>query len=105
MKAFSLRSLTRWALERTALAMKDDTRPIDGACGCYACRRFSRTYIRHLFAAGEMLGPILVSLHNVWYYMHLMKRIRDAVREGSFAGFRRDFVARYALAGPGKDGD
>ncbi len=57
-------------------------RPLDETCGCYACRHFSRGYLRHLFLADEMLGPILVSLHNVAYYQALMARIREALAGG-----------------------
>ncbi len=76
--------------------------PLDGACGCYTCRRFSKGYLRHLIIAGEMLGPILVSLHNLHYYQELMARIRRAIRSGCFG----EWVARFrqspeARSGPG----
>lgn len=61
-----------------------DTRPLDESCDCYACRHFSRGYLRHLFLADEMLGPILVSLHNIAYYLRFMARIRSAIADGSF---------------------
>ena len=66
-----------------------DSRPIDEACDCYACRHFSRGAIRHYFFAGEMLGPILVSVHNIRFYQKLMADIRSAIGEGRFAEFRR----------------
>ena len=56
-----------------------DGRPIDADCGCYACKHFSRAYLRHLFLAGEMLGPILVSLHNIAYYHRWMRCIRSGI--------------------------
>jgi len=65
--------------------------PLDGSCGCYTCRRFSRAYLRHLFVCGEMLGPILVSLHNLYYYQGLMAQIRQAIREGRFAAWLEQF--------------
>jgi queuine tRNA-ribosyltransferase len=59
-----------------------DGRPLDPACACYACRSFSRAYIRHLFIANEMLAPRLLSLHNIAFYQALMVRIRAAIRVG-----------------------
>jgi len=66
---------------------KSDDRPLEGGCPCYTCGRFSRAYLRHLFLADEMLGPILVSLHNIAYYHRLMRRIRDTILDGSFQAF------------------
>ena len=62
-------------------ALIEDRRPIEEDCPCPACRH-SRSYLRHLFLAGEMLGPILVSLHNLTMYARLMRRLRDAVLAG-----------------------
>ncbi len=64
-------------------AHRTDPRPIEEGCDCLACRRFSRAYLRHLFLAGEMLGPILASIHNVAYLHRLTGRIREAIRGGS----------------------
>ncbi len=58
--------------------------PLDDGCRCYTCGRFSKAYLRHLFVAGEMLGPILVSLHNLHYYQVLMAKMRQAIRAGRF---------------------
>jgi queuine tRNA-ribosyltransferase len=66
-----------------------DTGPIEAGCDCYACTRFSRGSIRHFFFAGEMLGPILVSLHNMRFYQRLMTDIRTAIRDGRFEEFRK----------------
>ena len=63
---------------------KTDNRPLEDGCNCPACARFSRAYLRHLFLADEMLGPILVSLHNIAYYHRWMKRIREAIASGTF---------------------
>ena len=63
---------------RNALYKRDD-RPLDEACDCYCCKHFCRGYLRHLFLSGEMLGPILVSLHNIAYYHRWMRRIRQAI--------------------------
>jgi queuine tRNA-ribosyltransferase len=70
-----------------------DEAPLDPECRCYACRRFSRAYLRHLFQVREMLGPILVSLHNVAYYLGLMERIRTEIRGGTFARYHARFRA------------
>lgn len=58
--------------------------PIDPACGCYACRRFSRAYLRHLFLAREMLYSTLATLHNLTHYLALMRRIRNSILDGTF---------------------
>jgi queuine tRNA-ribosyltransferase len=58
---------------------RDDGRPLDNACGCYTCRRYSRAYLRHLYQAGEMLYSILASRHNVQRYLDIMREIRQAI--------------------------
>jgi queuine tRNA-ribosyltransferase len=65
-----------------------DIGPIEEGCDCYACRTFSRGAIRHFFFAGEMLGPVLVSVHNVRFYQRLMADIRQSLAEGTFGQFR-----------------
>ncbi len=74
---------------------KDDTAPIEEGCGCYACKNFSRAYIRHLLNSGEILGLRLVSWHNLFFYEDLMRRMREAIREERFETFRRAFVEGY----------
>lgn len=74
---------------------RTDTRPLDEECGCAACRRFTRAYIRHLFVADEILGHRLLSLHNVHFLVQLMRVARDRVRAGTFVGWSRDWLARY----------
>lgn len=69
-----------------------DDRPIDPNCGCPACRRYSRAYIRHLFKAKEMLAMRLSVLHNLYFYNHLMAEIREALDEGRFASFKKEKV-------------
>ena len=64
--------------------------PVDKNCDCIACKRYSRAYIHHLFKAGEMLGPILLSTHNLAYYLNLMKRIREAINSGNFEALYND---------------
>lgn len=70
---------------------KLDPRPIDSACTCPACTSFSRAYLRHLFAAGEMLAMRLAVMHNLHFYNELMARIRQAIEEGRFEEFRRTY--------------
>ena len=75
---------------------KTDERPIDPQCDCPVCRNFSRAYIRHLFAAGEMLGMRLAVMHNLYFYNQLTQRIRDALDEGTFAEFRAEYSEKLA---------
>lgn len=72
-----------------------DERPLDPACDCSACRRFSRAYLRHLFIADEMLGLRLLSLHNVHFLVSLMRQARDAIRDGTFDGWSQQWLDRY----------
>ena len=66
-------------------AHSDDTNPIEVGCDCYACRTYNRCAIRHFFNVGEMLGPILVSIHNLQFYQRLMSKIRRMIEAGTFA--------------------
>lgn len=72
-----------------------DQGPLDPECPCIACKRFTRSYLRHLFVAKEMLGPILLSLHNITYYQTLVRQIREAVIAGRLAEFRLNQLARW----------
>ena len=72
-----------------------DRRPLDDACECAACTRFSRAYIRHLFVADEMLGLRLLSLHNVHFLVALMRAARAALRSGTFDAWSHDWLLRY----------
>ncbi len=72
--------------------------PLDPTCDCTVCRRFSRAYLRHLFMAGEMLGPILLSLHNLRFFAVFMARIREAIRRGTFARFHQSMTASPLLS-------
>jgi queuine tRNA-ribosyltransferase len=74
---------------------KRDSAPLESGCSCYACRHFSRAYLHHLFNADEMLGPTLLSLHNVAFYCRLMAQARQAIEEGRFAAFRAVCLARW----------
>jgi queuine tRNA-ribosyltransferase len=73
-----------------------DAAPVESGCPCDCCATFSRAYLHHLFAADEMLGPTLLSLHNVAYYLRLMARAREAIAAGRFAAFRAERLARWA---------
>ena len=70
----------------------DDEGPIDPSCDCYACRTFTRAYLRHLFKAGEILGLRLNTLHNLHFYLSLMAQAREAIEAGRFEAFRRESV-------------
>ena len=76
-----------------------DTRPIEEGCGCPACRRYSRAYIRHLLKAKEMLGMRLCVLHNLWFYNTMMEEIRDALDAGRFAAYKKEKLERMSAAG------
>ena len=69
----------------------DDSRPIQPGCNCPACRSYSRSYIRHLFKAREILGMRLAVLHNLYFYNDLMQKIRDALDDGNYEGFYRHY--------------
>ncbi len=74
---------------------REDDAPLDAACDCETCTTFSRGYLRHLFAAEELLGLRLLSLHNVRYLIRLAARARDAIVRGTFDGWSRAWLARY----------
>lgn len=73
-----------------------DQRPIEEGCGCPACRRYSRAYIRHLLKAKEMLGMRLCVLHNLYFYNNMMAEIREALDEGHFAGYKKTMLESMA---------
>jgi queuine tRNA-ribosyltransferase len=64
---------------------RHDTEPLDPTCDCYTCRHFSRAYLHHLFRAGEILGSILNTIHNLRYYQNLMAELRTAIEHDTFA--------------------
>ncbi len=74
---------------------REDPRPIEEGCDCLACRLYSRGYLNHLFRCGEMLGPILVSIHNIRFYHRMMETARRAIRAGEYAAFCEAFLSRY----------
>jgi queuine tRNA-ribosyltransferase len=74
---------------------KEDFRPIDEGCGCFTCRNHTRAYIRHLFNTQELLGLRLVSLHNLYFYVTLIRNSRSYIRENRFLQFKEAFLDRY----------
>lgn len=79
---------------RNAVHQRDEN-PLDPECDCIACCRFTRAYLRHLFMAKEMLGPILLSLHNIAFYQRLVRQLRQAILESRLAEFRSNQLAHW----------
>ena len=73
----------------------EDPAPLDERCPCSACTSYSRAYLHHLHKAGEILGAMLVTEHNLTFYQQLMQAMRDAIGEGRFAAFAADFRRDY----------
>jgi queuine tRNA-ribosyltransferase len=76
-----------------------DPEPIEAGCTCYACTHFSRGYIRHLVKANEILGHMLITQHNIHMLQTLMRRMRAAIIDGTFASFAREFLETYIPVG------
>ncbi len=77
----------------------EDELPIDPECSCYVCRNYSRAYLRHLYQSNEILASVLNTTHNLYYYLHLMKSMRDAIADGRFKAFREEFYQKRIPAG------
>jgi queuine tRNA-ribosyltransferase len=75
-----------------------DPAPIDGGCGCYTCRRFSRAYVRHLFVSGELLAYRLLTLHNLHFFLGLLRVMREAIEIRRFGAFRDRFLSGYQVS-------
>ncbi|MGQ9678955.1 MAG: tRNA guanosine(34) transglycosylase Tgt [bacterium] len=73
----------------------NDPMPLDPNCDCDTCRNFSRAYLRHLFIAGEALGPRLLTFHNLWFFQSLMRAIRRSIQAGNFTRWIKEFLSRY----------
>jgi queuine tRNA-ribosyltransferase len=82
---------------------KHDPAPLESACPCYTCRTYSRAYLHHLFLADEMLGPTLLSLHNVAFYSRLLAEVRQAIAERRLKAFCDSFLASLLPSGPGRE--
>lgn len=74
----------------------EDFSPLDPECNCFACRRFSRAYIRHLVKANEILGIRLTTIHNLYFIFRLMHNIREALRHGRFRAFKEEFLKKFS---------
>ena len=74
---------------------QDDQKPIDDGCPCYACKNYSRAYIAHLHKSREMLGPMLCSIHNLYFIVNLVKKMRQSILDDSFEDFKKDFLSSY----------
>jgi queuine tRNA-ribosyltransferase len=79
-------------------AHREDPRPIDPACGCPTCARFSRAYVRHLWSIDELLVHRLTTMHNLWFFQRLMQRIREAIAAGTLDALRAEIHARFGPA-------
>ncbi len=91
---------TAWTAEEGQVNLKgarfrEDARPIDPGCDCHACARYDRAYVRHLLVAGEWLALRLLSIHNLRFLVRLGEEARRRIGEGSFEGWRRDWLERY----------
>jgi queuine tRNA-ribosyltransferase len=84
----------RVVIKNAAYAL--DPRPLDEACGCYTCRHYSRAYLRHLYVSREILAFRLLTFHNLYYYLNLMVKMRQAIRQDRFAAFRREILKKIS---------
>jgi len=74
---------------------KEDFTNVDATCDCYACKNYTRAYIRHLMKSGEILGARLMTIHNLRFLVHLMENVREAIREDRLLEFREEFYKKY----------
>ena len=74
---------------------KDDAGPIDPDCACPVCSQWNRAYLHHLIKSGEILGAMLMTEHNIWFYQQLMAGLRMAIGEGRLASYAGAFLGRY----------
>ncbi|CAN5748142.1 tRNA guanosine(34) transglycosylase Tgt [soil metagenome] len=84
---------------RNAKFASDDA-PLDPNCGCSVCRRYSRGYLRHLYQANEMMAPMLISHHNLAFYLDTMRSVRQSIQSGRFAEFKREFLSKLTEGDP-----
>ncbi len=76
---------------------REDLSPVDPECGCETCRNYSRAYLCHLYRSHEMLGGTLGSIHNLYFIINLVKKIREAILAGKFSEFKKEFLAKYCI--------
>ena len=86
---------TKGPLNMRNARFAEDTDPIEPGCLCPACSLFERAYVHHLVKSGEILGAMLMTQHNLWFYQRLMRRLRDAIAEQRLTDFASEFVAMY----------
>ena len=79
----------------TNAEFREDSKPIDAGCGCYTCQNFSRAYVAHLFRANEMLAGTLASIHNLYFIIHMVDRMRATMASGDFMAYKKDFLESY----------
>lgn len=79
---------------------REDFTSLDSGCDCYACKNYTRAYIRHLLVAKELFAATLLSIHNIHWTMNFMKRIRDSIKSDTFLEFRQDFYRKYYKTEP-----
>lgn len=75
-------------------AYKNDFTPLDDECDCYACRNYTKAYLRHMINVGEMMGGMMISLHNITYLNKLMRDVRNAILNDTFTEFREEFYKK-----------
>ena len=80
----------------TNTTYRDDVSPIESGCECYTCKNYSKGYIAHLFHGKEMLGGTLASIHNIYFIVNLVKKIRQSIIDDTFNEFKENFLKSYA---------
>lgn len=75
---------------------KEDTSPLDAECDCYTCKHYTKAYLRHLFLSGEILGSRLNTIHNLHFYFELMRKSREAIKNGNWDEFRDNCISRFS---------
>jgi queuine tRNA-ribosyltransferase len=75
----------------------EDPAPLDEACSCRVCRSYSRAYLHHVVKAGEIIGAMLLTWHNLAFYQDLMRALREAIAQGALESFARSFLSRYRV--------
>ncbi|MFN7905232.1 MAG: tRNA-guanine transglycosylase, partial [Pseudobdellovibrionaceae bacterium] len=81
---------------------KESSAPLDAECDCYTCKNYSRAYLRHLFLSGEILSARLNTIHNIYFYMKLMEKSREAIADGRWEEFRDHCLTRFVSKSPEK---
>ena len=79
----------------TTQKYRDDSKPLDEGCQCYTCQNFSRAYVAHLFRSNEMLAGTLASIHNLYFIIHMVDKMRDFLGTGDFMAYKKDFLTKY----------